>query len=193
MGIKELPEYKDYSNCATVPILHDPFVSGKMTLKRFEKLSQYIHCSTALLWPVPDDPGRRTVVLEAVHGQETRETGLKLWFLCDSDTGYCVAFNVYCGSTRDNQQANLDLGYRVAMGLMPNYLNYIVCLNNCLYDIYTWTSWLLTMVLTIQMITPTRPVVGTAGYQDQCTTVYVVYGYRVSTIRPRSGKSSCFC
>ena len=49
--------------------------------------------------------------------------GLKLWCLCDSDTGYCVAFNVYIGSNRDNQQANLDLGYRVVMGLIPNYLN----------------------------------------------------------------------
>ena len=42
MGIKDLPEYKDY--WATDPILHDPFVSGLMTRKRFEKLSQYIHC-----------------------------------------------------------------------------------------------------------------------------------------------------
>ena len=49
--------------------------------------------------------------------------GLKLWCLCDSDTGYCVAFNVYCGSNRDNQQANLwclcdsDTGYCVAFNV----------------------------------------------------------------------------
>ena len=46
-----------------------------------------------------------------------------MWCLCDSDTGYCVAFSVYCGSNRNNQQANLDLGFRVVMGLMPNYMN----------------------------------------------------------------------
>ena len=37
--------------------------------------------------------------------------GIKLWCLYDSNTGYCVAFNVYCGSDRE-QGVNLDLGYQ---------------------------------------------------------------------------------
>ena len=45
MGIKDLPEYKDY--WATDPILHDAFVSGVMNRLRHEKLSQYLHCSIA--------------------------------------------------------------------------------------------------------------------------------------------------
>ena len=153
MGIKELPEYKDY--WATDPILHDPFVSGTMTRKRFEKLSQYIHCSIAADEDAGDKlakvrplitlcetnfrlcfgPSQNLSVDEAMIQFDGRlswkqympkkpvKWGLKLWCLCDSDTGYCVAFNVYIGSNRDNQQANLDLGYRVVMGLMPNYLN----------------------------------------------------------------------
>ena len=47
--------------------------------------------------------------------------GIKLWCLCDSNTGYCVAFNVYCGSDRE-QGVNLDLGYKVVMRLMRDYL-----------------------------------------------------------------------
>ena len=37
--------------------------------------------------------------------------GIKLWCLCDSNTGYSVAFNVHCGSDRE-QDVNLDLGYK---------------------------------------------------------------------------------
>ena len=63
MVIKELPEYKDY--WATDPILHEPFASGTMTHKRFERLSQYIHCSTAededaRQSPMGDCPGNST-------------------------------------------------------------------------------------------------------------------------------------
>ena len=47
--------------------------------------------------------------------------GIKLWCLCDSNTGYCVAFRVYCGSDRE-QGVNLDLGYKVVMSLMRDYL-----------------------------------------------------------------------
>ncbi|KAI0210525.1 hypothetical protein LSAT2_004722, partial [Lamellibrachia satsuma] len=43
MGIKVLPEYKDY--WSSDPVLNDPFVSGIMPRKRYEKLSQYFHCS----------------------------------------------------------------------------------------------------------------------------------------------------
>ena len=33
--------------------------------------------------------------------------GIKLWCLCDSNTGYCVAFSVYCGTDQE-QGVNLD-------------------------------------------------------------------------------------
>ena len=82
-----------------------------------------------LLWPVlelvcgwGDDSVRRLSWKQYVAKKPVKR-GLKLWCRCDSDTGYCVAFNVYCGSDRDNQQVNLDSGYRVVMDLMPNYLN----------------------------------------------------------------------
>ena len=99
MAIKELPEYKDYG--ATDPILHDLFVSGTMTRKRFEKVSQYMHCSTAenengcdklakvhpltslcetnfrlCFGPSQNLCVRRMIILEAVHAQENRE----MWF-----------------------------------------------------------------------------------------------------------------
>ena len=34
----------------------------------------------------------------APHAQEAHKVGIKLWCLCDSNTGYCVAFSVYCGT-----------------------------------------------------------------------------------------------
>ena len=48
--------------------------------------------------------------------------GLKLWLLCDAGTGYCVAFSVYTGKDEHDEQLNLDLGYKVVMRLMRNYL-----------------------------------------------------------------------
>ena len=46
--------------------------------------------------------------------------GIKLWCLCDANTGYCLAFSVYTGA--EEQTFNLDLGYRVVMRLMRRYL-----------------------------------------------------------------------
>ena len=43
MGVSERPEYRDY--WSEDLILHDRFVSGVMSRHRYEKLSQYFHCS----------------------------------------------------------------------------------------------------------------------------------------------------
>ena len=57
MGIKkDLPEYKDY--WATDPILHDAIVLSVMTRLRYEKLSQYLHCSIAANEDAVRVPGR---------------------------------------------------------------------------------------------------------------------------------------
>ena len=48
--------------------------------------------------------------------------GIKIWCLCDSLTGYCLAFNVYTGREGDVVADDLGLGYRVVMGLMSDYL-----------------------------------------------------------------------
>ena len=43
--------------------------------------------------------------------------GMKLWYICDAQTGYCLGFNVYTGKSEDAAQ-NIDLGYRVVMRIM---------------------------------------------------------------------------
>ena len=48
--------------------------------------------------------------------------GMKIWCLCDSETGYCSAFSIYTGAT-GNPNDGLDLGYRVVMNLMHPYLS----------------------------------------------------------------------
>ena len=48
--------------------------------------------------------------------------GMKIWCLCDSETGYCSAFSVYTGAT-GNPNDGLDLGYRVVMNLMRPFLS----------------------------------------------------------------------
>ena len=40
--------------------------------------------------------------------------GMKLWCICDAQTGYWLGFDVYTGKSDDSAQ-NLDLGYRVVM------------------------------------------------------------------------------
>ena len=47
--------------------------------------------------------------------------GIKLWCLYDSANGYCVRFQVYTGAEYNHVQG-MDLGYRVLMGLMEQYL-----------------------------------------------------------------------
>ena len=44
--------------------------------------------------------------------------GIKLWVLCDSRTGYCLALDVYTGSKADG----LGLTYNIVMKLMSNYV-----------------------------------------------------------------------
>ena len=51
--------------------------------------------------------------------------GIKLWCLCDANTGYCLEFSVYTGAMAvvpGNPAVNLDLGYRVVMELMRHHL-----------------------------------------------------------------------
>ena len=43
--------------------------------------------------------------------------GIRIWCLCDSLTGYCLAFNVYTGIEGCVPD---DLGYRVVMDLMSD-------------------------------------------------------------------------
>ena len=45
MGIKDMPEYRDY--WSEEPILHDEFISGLMSRRRYKKLVEYFHCSVA--------------------------------------------------------------------------------------------------------------------------------------------------
>ena len=62
--------------------------------------------------------------------------GMKLWYICDDRTGYCLGFNVYTGKSDDAAQ-NLDLGYRVVMRLMrPYHLRYHHLHAENLYKIY---------------------------------------------------------
>ena len=61
--------------------------------------------------------------------------GFKLWCLCDSSTGYCVAFSVYTGASNDDNNG-MDLGYRVIMRLMRGYLS----ANRCVFADNYFTS-----------------------------------------------------
>jgi hypothetical protein len=151
MGIKVQPEYKDY--WSSDPALNDPFISKTMSRKRYEKLSQYFHCSIAAEEDPQDKlakvrplitlcernfghlfgPSKNLSVDEAmIHydghlswkqylPKKPIKWGIKLWCLCDSRTGYCVAFIVYTGAA-GNGDVTLDLGYKVVMKLMTKYL-----------------------------------------------------------------------
>ena len=44
---------------------------------------------------------------------------MKMWCLCDANIGYCITFRVCTGR---EENADMDLGYRVIMGLMQPYL-----------------------------------------------------------------------
>jgi hypothetical protein len=48
--------------------------------------------------------------------------GIKLWCLCDSKTGYCLAFNVYTGADGNEEVRQLGLAYSVVMELLRNHL-----------------------------------------------------------------------
>ena len=49
--------------------------------------------------------------------------GIKLWCLCEATSVYCLAFTVYTGAETGVDAVTHDLGYRVVMKLMENYLN----------------------------------------------------------------------
>ncbi|KAK2182366.1 hypothetical protein NP493_357g04007 [Ridgeia piscesae] len=123
-----------------------------MTRLRYEKLSQYFHCSVEGQEDPQDkvrkvrpmitrcearfgacfQPGKNISIDEAMVKFDGRlgwkqymplkpaKWGMKLWCLCDAESGYCSAFSVYTGATAGN--GGLDLGYRVVMGLMKKYL-----------------------------------------------------------------------
>ncbi|XP_050413604.2 piggyBac transposable element-derived protein 4-like [Patella vulgata] len=58
--------------------------------------------------------------------------GIKLWCLCDSETGYCLAFYPYTGAGGGDEVLNLGLGYTVVMTVMREYLlrNHHVYIDN---------------------------------------------------------------
>ena len=152
MGIKDMPEYKDY--WSEEPILHDAFISGLMSRRRYEKLVEYFHCSIATEENAGDKlakvrplitlcdgkfvecfaPSRDLSVDEAMirfdgwlawkqyMPKKPVKWGMKLWCLCDANTGYCLEFSVYTGSS-EIAGANLDLGNRVVMSLMRRHLH----------------------------------------------------------------------
>ena len=153
MGINhQSPEYKDA--WSVDPIVRNGFISSVMSRTRYEKLSQYMHCSMAANEVAGDKlakvrpiiticeqsfarcfvPSENISVDEAMIRFDWRlswkqympkkpvKWGIKLWCLCDANTGYCIAFNVYTGSNED-RAVNLDIGYRVAMHLTRNYLH----------------------------------------------------------------------
>ena len=143
MEFKDQPEYKDY--WATDPILHDPFISSVLSRQRYEKLCQYLHCSILANEQAGDTlakvrplinlcetnfcqcfvPLQNLAIDEAMIQFDGRlawkQYMPKRWCLCDSNTGYCVGFSVYCGSDRE-QGVNLYIGYKVVMSLMRDYL-----------------------------------------------------------------------
>ena len=65
--------------------------------------------------------------------------GIKLWCLCDSTTGFCAAFSVYC-SRDDDQDASFDLGYEVVMRLMRDRLqrHHHVYADNFFTSVHLW-------------------------------------------------------
>ena len=52
-----------------------------------------------------------------------KKWGIKLWFLCDSISGYCLTFRVYTGrATNTDLIREFGLAYTVVMELMQHYL-----------------------------------------------------------------------
>ncbi len=48
MGLKQMPEYNDY--WSNDPMMNDSYIASRMSKNRYEKLSQFFHCSN------PADP-----------------------------------------------------------------------------------------------------------------------------------------
>ena len=61
--------------------------------------------------------------METVYAEKTTKWGIKLWFLCDSISGYCLTFRVYTGrATNTDLICEFGLAYTVVMELMQHYL-----------------------------------------------------------------------
>ncbi|CAB3984670.1 Hypothetical predicted protein [Paramuricea clavata] len=54
--------------------------------------------------------------------KKPKKFGIKIWALCEAETGYCCSFQVYTGKA-DSNQAELGLSYRVVFDLLKNYLD----------------------------------------------------------------------
>ena len=52
--------------------------------------------------------------------KKPKKFGIKLWALCESDSGYCVKFQIYTGKEGGGEQG---LTYRIVMYLMHDYLD----------------------------------------------------------------------
>ena len=154
MGIKQTPEYND--SWSTDSALNDGYISSVLSKNRYEKLSQYFHCSNPAD-PINNNdrihkvrnfvtkldetfhqmfvPGQCLSVDEAMIKYNGRlswkqympkkptKWGIKLWFLCDSTSGYCLAFRVYTGRGENTENVRqLGLAYSVVMDLMEHHL-----------------------------------------------------------------------
>ena len=67
--------------------------------------------------------------------KKPKKLGIKLWTLCEAETGYCLQFQVYTGKTENDSgevQAEHGLTYRVVFDLMKYYFDkgYVVFLDN---------------------------------------------------------------
>lgn len=147
MGIHRLPCLSDY--WSSDPALRVAYVADRMSRNRFEKICQYFQCSSGgdradklskvspfiqvlqenfpkLLVPWPALSVDEAMIKfngrlqwKQYMPKKTVKWGIKIWCLCDSMTGYCLAFNIYIGK---NNVDGRGLAHRVVMNLMRDYL-----------------------------------------------------------------------
>lgn len=152
MGLHSLPEYKDYWSEDTllqVPYVSKIMtrtryeklcqyfhVTDPRTTNPNDKIDKVRNFVTTLQQKFPSNikPGKELSVDEAMISFDGRlswkqympkkpvKWGIKLWCLCDGQTGYCLNFSVYCGGQGNDPVATMGLGYTVIMSLMQNYL-----------------------------------------------------------------------
>lgn len=62
--------------------------------------------------------------------KKPKKFGIKIWALCESQSGYCLQFQIYTGKSADAVEHGL--AYRVVFDLMKKYLNknYVVYFDN---------------------------------------------------------------
>ena len=73
----------------------------------------------------------RTSIIQYMP-KKPKKFGVKLWVLCESQSGYCLNLQIYKGKEGDNQESGL--AYRVVMDLMRVYLyrnHYLFVDNYC--------------------------------------------------------------